>query len=66
MEATDELELSSGTIVTRRDQETTEEGSKTIGVVPAWRILLDESGGRDARRVRWRDRKILRRILCSP
>ena len=41
-EAMDELGLSSGTIVTRNEEEIIVLGSKTISVVPAWKFLLQK------------------------
>jgi hypothetical protein len=41
-----ELGMKTGTIVTRNEDEQIKVGGGTIGVVPAWRFLLDlpESG----------------------
>ncbi len=36
-----ELNLKTGTIVTRNEDERIETGNGTIEVVPAWRFLLD-------------------------
>jgi predicted AAA+ superfamily ATPase len=46
-EAMAELGLSTGTVVTRNEDERIEAGAGTIEVVPAWRFLLElpESGG---------------------
>jgi len=40
-EAMAELGLSTGTIVTRNEDERIEAGGGTIEVVPAWRFLLE-------------------------
>ena len=40
-EAIAELGLSTGTIVTRNEDERIEAGGGTIEVVPAWRFLLE-------------------------
>jgi hypothetical protein len=39
-EAMAELDLKTGTIVTRNEDERIETGGRTIEVVPAWRFLL--------------------------